>query len=94
MEELKIDDFRIREYRKEFEIQKKVINNKGMLWWKKQEETWKPIDIFGRPLFHQILSHGIIISNYKIKNKSYKSLKNAKKALKQIIKGNTYHNIN
>lgn len=84
-------DFRIKEFRGEFEIQKKVIEHKGLWWWKRTDEYWKAIDIFGIPMYYVSLSFGMSISNHKLRNPTYKTLEEAKTALQQIINGATYH---
>lgn len=84
-------DFRIKEFRGEFEIQKKVIEHKGMWWWKRTDEYWKAIDIFGIPMYYVSLIYGMSISNHKLRNPTYKTLEEAKTELQQIINGVTYH---
>ncbi len=84
-------NFRIREFRGEFEIQKKITVTEGMLWWKKSKEVWRPIDISGQTLYKATLHGGFTVSNYSLRNPSYKSLEEAKEAIQQILKGSTYH---
>lgn len=80
--------FRISEFRGIFEIQRKVIEKSGILWWKRTEEYWTSIDIFGTPLYHYRF-----ISNCNMINPTYKTLEEANEALTEIINGKIYHTL-
>lgn len=79
-------EFRIKEYRGNFKIQRKVVKQIGMWWWKKTETKWYDIDIYGKPM-----CYSLAVPIIKQINPTYTSLKAAKLAIKDIVKGVSYH---
>ena len=86
---LTLSDYRIVEFMGTFRIQKKSIEKKGMLWWKKTEEHWRPVDEYGTGIYH-IRIGGTYIANEK---KSYPTLDEAQNAILKFINGPIYHQL-
>lgn len=83
--------FRVKEFAGDFTIQRRYIETKGILWWKRAVERWIDVDIFGRGCVFVPLSHGLSINTYKIKLNSFDTLEKAQDKIKEFERGVVLH---
>ena len=77
-------DFRIKEFRGEFTIQRKF---KDKHWFsKKVTESWEGVTVYGSRIDFDRFGHMIMLSDFK-------SLEDAKKWLNKFLEGAKYHEI-
>ena len=79
-----MNEYRITEFCGAFTIEVKGHEEKGILWWKKREWSWFRCNLYGG-----------VIQVWPIVQtpcKSFKTLEDAEKRVKEFKKGVTYHN--